>query len=53
MYDMEKLRFIVSVYCDTKNMIYESYMEGLLSNGELEPHQIKTLINYHSEWVKK
>lgn len=53
MYDMEKLRFIVSLYCDMKNMIYESYMDGLLSKGELNRDQIKTLIQYHSEWVKK
>lgn len=52
MYDMEKLRFMVSLYCDKKNMIYDSYMGGLLSNGELSRDQIKTLVNYHKEWLK-
>jgi len=52
MYDMEKLRFLVSTYCDKKNMIYDSYMAGLLSNGELSQAQIKTLIGYHKEWLK-
>jgi len=52
MYDMDKLRFLVSLYCDKKNMIYDSYMAGLLSNGELSQDQIKTLIGYHKEWLK-
>jgi hypothetical protein len=52
MHDMEKLHFLVSLYCDKKNMIYDSYMTGLLSNGELNQDLIKTLINYHKEWLK-
>ena len=52
MYDMEKLRFLVSTYCDRKNLVYDSYMDGLLSRGELTREQIKTLINYHKEWLK-
>ena len=52
MYDMEKLRFLVSSYCDRKNLVYDSYMAGLLSNGELSQDVIKTLIGYHKEWLK-
>ena len=52
MYDMDKLRFIVSLYCDKKNLIYDSYMDGLLSNGELSRVVINTLVNYHKEWLK-
>jgi hypothetical protein len=49
---MDKLRFIVSLYCDKKNLVYESYMDGLLKNGELSHPLIETLCKYHKEWMK-
>jgi hypothetical protein len=52
MYDMDKLRFLASLYCDRKNLVYDSYMEGLLSNGELSQDMIKALVDYHKEYLK-
>jgi len=50
---MAKLEALVKQYCEAKNLMFEAYMEGMLSKGKLSKSQIDTLISYHKEWLKK
>jgi hypothetical protein len=48
----EELMQLVQAYCLSRNLILESYVEGLISSPGLDDATTQTLIRYHREWLK-
>jgi len=47
----DELIELVKQYCASRNLLVESYMEGLALGGPLDSVTQSTLIRYHKEWL--
>ena len=47
---------LIKRYCDSKNLIYTAYLEGVfggLTEENMPPEFIEKQYRYHMEWLKK
>jgi len=40
-------------FCDYCSLDLDRYVEGLVSNGPLEPRVVDTLVKYHKDWIRQ
>lgn len=40
-------------FCDYCSLDLDHYVEGLVSNGPLEPKVVDTLVKYHEYWIRQ
>jgi hypothetical protein len=49
---MQELLDLVQRYCDSRNLIFAAYVEGMTRGAPLDDRTISTLIRYHKEWMR-
>jgi len=49
---MEQLLELVRKYSQQRNLIADTYIEGMTFRKPLDEATIATLIRYHKEWLK-
>jgi hypothetical protein len=49
---MQELLDLVQRYCDSRNLIFSSYVQGMTRGEPLDARTISTLIRYHKEWMR-
>ena len=47
----DRLRLLVQAYCESRNLDYQAYMEGLMRRGMPSDTVVKILICNHQEWL--
>lgn len=47
----QELIELVRQYCESRNLLFDCYMEGLALGGPLDTVTESTLIRYHREWL--
>ncbi|CAB5221522.1 hypothetical protein UFOVP247_186 [uncultured Caudovirales phage] len=51
MNNSDELACLVVLFCEKRQLDLWSYVDGLISGGEISASLMDTLIRYHREWL--